>query len=128
MAPLHALQNNTTVHTRSAAAGTAQGSGERWGCYYRSNRPLKQLVQKKNMAHTRAKGALACIEVSHADVHDDLLAARFNIRQIVGVRVVQVCSGEKVNGKFLPSKVFLVHLIHRKAVAALTLRALRRII
>jgi len=69
--------------------------------------------------------------VSHADLHDDLLAAvrecgndrhmvvvgkivaaeygraaGFNIRQIIGFRVVQVSSVEKVNGKSLPFKVF----------------------
>jgi hypothetical protein len=63
--------------------------------------------------------------MSHAGVHDDLLVARFNVRQIIGFRVVQVSSVEKENGKSLPSKVFLVHLIHRKAVAALTSRTLR---
>jgi hypothetical protein len=62
---------------------------------------------------------------------DDLLVARFNVRQIVGFRVVQVSSVEKINGKSLPSKVFLVHLIHRKArkdnvtLTSRTLRTLR---
>jgi hypothetical protein len=69
--------------------------------------------------------------VSHAGVHDDLLVARFNVRQIVGFRVVQVSSGEKINGKSLPYKVFRVHLIHRNARkvrkdnVTLTLRTLR---
>jgi hypothetical protein len=105
----------------------------RGGCYCRFNRPKNSLFKRKTW-HNPGYGADACIKVSHAGIHDDLLVAGFNVRQIGGSRVVQVSSGEKINGESLPSKVFLVHLIHRKArkerkdnvtLTSRTLRALR---